>query len=37
MENCGSISVTLVPGKVMEQILMEIISKHTMDEKIIGN
>lgn len=37
MENCGSISVTLVPGKVMEQILIEIISKHTMDEKITGS
>lgn len=37
MENCGPISITLIPGKVMEQILMEIISKHTMDEKIIGN
>lgn len=37
MENCGPISITLIPGKVMEQIFMEIISKHTMDEKIIGS
>lgn len=37
MENCGPISITLIPGKVMEQIFMEIISNHTMDEKIIGS
>lgn len=30
------ISHTLVPGKVMEQIILEIISKNMKDKKFIG-
>ncbi|KAK4820111.1 hypothetical protein QYF61_020343 [Mycteria americana] len=35
-EGGSGISLTLVPGKVMEQIIMEIISKDMKDKKVIG-
>lgn len=35
--NKASISLTLIPGKVMEQIIIETISKHTKDKKVIGS
>ena len=37
MENCGLVSVTLIPGKVVEPIILENTSKHMMDEKVIGS
>lgn len=33
--NCGSVSRTLVPGKVMEQIILETISTHVMEKKVM--
>lgn len=37
MENCGLISVTLIPGKVVEPINLENTSEHVMDEQVIGS
>jgi len=34
--NYGLVSVTAVDGKVMQQIILESISKHLMGKKVIG-
>lgn len=36
-EDPGSVSFTLIPEKVMEQVILEIISRHMGDKKIIRN
>ena len=33
--NCSLVSLTLIPGKVMEQLILETISRHSKDKKII--
>lgn len=35
-ENFRLVSLTLVPRKMMEQLILEIISRHMKDKKIIG-
>lgn len=35
MENCRPVSLTSFPWKVMEQIILETISKHMKDKKMI--
>ena len=35
--NCRPVSLTSVPVKVMEQLIMETISKHMKDKKVIGS
>ncbi|KAK4826250.1 hypothetical protein QYF61_006697 [Mycteria americana] len=35
--NYRLVSPTLSPGKVMEQTILEIISKHMKDKKVIGS
>lgn len=35
--NCRQVSLPSVPGKVMEQILLEAISKQLKDEQRTGN
>jgi len=34
-ENCRLVSLILFPGKVMEQLIPEIISRHMKDNKVI--
>lgn len=36
LENYRPVSFTLIPGKVMETIILEIISKHVKNKKVIG-
>lgn len=33
--NCGRVSLTLVPGKMMEQITLETVSTHMMEKKVL--
>lgn len=35
--NYGLVSLTSVPRKVIQQILLEPISRHTNDQNVIGN
>ncbi|KAK4829816.1 hypothetical protein QYF61_006653 [Mycteria americana] len=35
--NCRPVSLTLIPGKVMEQLILETICRHMNDKKIIRN
>ena len=35
--NCRLVNLTLIPGKVMEQIILESISKNRMDKVVIGS
>lgn len=34
--NCEQLSLTLVPGKMMEQVTPEIVSTHMMEKKVLG-
>lgn len=31
------VCLTSVPGKVLEQLILESVSKHTKDKKVVGN
>lgn len=33
----GPVSLTLIPGKVMEQIILEIVSTCVMEKKVVGS
>lgn len=37
LSNYRLVSITLVPGKVMEQMCLEAISSHVKDKKVVGN
>ncbi|KAK4826876.1 hypothetical protein QYF61_011995 [Mycteria americana] len=36
LENCRLVTLTSIPSKVMEQVILETISKHMKDKKVIG-
>ncbi|PKU41385.1 rna-directed dna polymerase from mobile element jockey- hypothetical protein [Limosa lapponica baueri] len=35
--NYGPVSLTSIPGKVMEQLILGVISKHVEEKKVIGS
>ena len=35
--NCRLVNLTTVPGKVMEQLILETISGHMKDRKVLGS
>jgi len=35
--NCRPVSLTLIPEKVVEQLILETISRHMKDKKVIGS
>ncbi|GAB0176464.1 mitochondrial enolase superfamily member 1 [Grus japonensis] len=37
LRNYRSVSLTSIPGKVMEQLILEVISKHVEEKKVIGS
>lgn len=37
VENCRPVNLSSVPGNVMEQIILETISKHVKDKKLTGS